>query len=112
MITALIAASGFFVGYIVSFCTRRKISGYTGWIAWIFSILITHVLLALVTNAVVIVTLVTVVASLGSTCRLGRWTMPIDVLSVTAVFVYFMSTHCSSPAMMPVRLGLCTWRGR
>src|SRR6266568_3070302 len=51
MIIALIASTGFLVGYIVYHLhAGEKSSGYTGLVAWIyFPILITHILLAFVT---------------------------------------------------------------
>ncbi len=62
MIIALIASTGFLVGYIVYHLhAGEKSSGYTGLVAWIyFPILITHILLAFVTLPLVIVTLVPV----------------------------------------------------
>jgi len=81
MIIALIASTGFLVGYIVYHVhVGEKSSGYTGLIAWIyFPLLITHVLLAFVTLPLVIVTLVPVfparwidIAGLGAgRCRSG-----------------------------------------
>ncbi len=51
MIVALIASTGFLVGYIVYHLhAGEKSSGYTGLIAWIyFPMLITHILLAYLT---------------------------------------------------------------
>src|SRR5207244_10782675 len=62
MIVALIASTGFLIGYIVYHVHEgEKSSGYTGLIAWIyFPILTTHILLAIVTLPLVIVTLVPV----------------------------------------------------
>jgi putative membrane protein len=101
MITALIASSGFLVGYIVYHVHEgEKSSGYRGLIAWIyFPILITHILLAFVTLPLVIVTLVPVFQRRWDRHRhLARWTMPIWLyVSVTGVFVYLMLYHWFPP---------------
>jgi len=101
MLIALIASSGFLVGYIVYHLhAGEKSSGYTGLIAWIyFPILITHILLAFVTLPLVIVTLVPVFQRRWDRHRrLGRWTMPIWLyVSITGVLVYFMLYHWFPP---------------
>jgi putative membrane protein len=94
MIVALIASTGFLIGYVVYHAKYGELSsGYTGLIAWIyFPLLITHVLLAFVTLPLVIVTLVPVFQRRWDRHRrIGRWTMPIWLyVSVTGVLVYLM----------------------
>jgi putative membrane protein len=101
MIAALIASTGFLVGYITYHLHEgEKSSGYTGLIAWIyFPILITHILLAFVTLPLVIVTLVPVFQRRWDKHRrLGRWTMPIWLyVSVTGVLVYMILYHWFPP---------------
>src|SRR3989449_4178210 len=101
MIIALIASTGFLIGYIVYHLhPGEKSSGYTGLIAWIYlPMLISHILLAFVTLPLVIVTLVPVFQRRWDRHRrIGRWTMPIWLyVSVTGVLVYFMLYHWFPP---------------
>jgi uncharacterized membrane protein YozB (DUF420 family) len=101
MILALVASTGFLIGYIVYHAhVGEKSSGYTGLIAWIyFPLLISHILLAFVTLPLVIVTLVPVFQRRWDRHRrLGRWTMPIWLyVSVTGVLVYLILYHWFPP---------------
>jgi uncharacterized membrane protein YozB (DUF420 family) len=116
MIIALIASTGFLVGYIVYHVhVGEKSSGYTGLIAWIyFPLLITHVLLAFVTLPLVIVTLVPVFRRRWDRHRrLGRWTMPIWLyVSVTGVLVYFILYHWFPPPNLALGQQLMFAQGR
>ena len=94
MITAILSSTLFLVGYVIYHSqVGEKSSGYTGWIAAIyFLILASHILLAFVTLPLVILTLIPVFRRRWDRHRLiARWTMPIWLyVSVTGVFVYFM----------------------
>jgi len=94
MIAALISSSFFLIGYIVYHASvGEKSSGYTGLIAWFyFPMLISHILLAVVTLPLVILTLVPVFQRRWEKHRLiAKWTMPIWLyVSVTGVLVYLM----------------------
>ena len=94
MITAVISSTFFLVGYVIYHIhVGEKSSGYTGWIAAIyFPILASHVLLAVATLPLVILTLVPVFRRRWDRHRrIARWTMPIWLyVSVTGVLVYLM----------------------
>jgi putative membrane protein len=94
MITAVVSSAFFLVGYITYHVhVGEKSSGYTGWIAAIyFPILASHVLLALVTLPLVILTLIPVFRRRWDRHRrIARWTIPIWLyVSVTGVLVYLM----------------------
>src|SRR6266511_5567270 len=101
MIVAVISSVFFLVGYITYHAhVGEKSSGYTGWIAAIyFPILASHVLLAVVTLPLVIMTLVQVFRRRWDRHRrIARWTVPIWLyVSVTCVFVYLMLYKCFPP---------------
>jgi putative membrane protein len=92
MITAVVSSTLFLVGYVVYHVhVGEKSSGYTGWIAAIyFPILASHVLLAIATLPLVILTLIPVFRRRWDRHRrIAQWTMPIWLyVSVTGVLVY------------------------
>jgi putative membrane protein len=94
MITAIISSACFLAGYIVYHASvGAKSSGYTGWIAAIyFPILASHVLLAVVTLPLVVLTLIQVFRRRWDRHRrIARWTVPIWLyVSVTGVLVYLI----------------------
>lgn len=94
MVTAIISSTLFLAGYVVYHAhVGEKSSGYTGWLAAIyFPILASHVLLAVVTLPLVIITLIPVFRRRWDRHRrIARWTMPIWLyVSVTGVLVYLM----------------------
>ncbi|MFN2474725.1 MAG: DUF420 domain-containing protein [Chthoniobacterales bacterium] len=102
MITALISSTGFLVGYLIYHANvGEKSSGYSGWTAAIyFPMLATHVLLAIATLPLVIITLVPVFRRRWDKHRrIARWTMPIWLyVSVTGVLVYLMLYRWFPPA--------------
>jgi putative membrane protein len=101
MIAAVVSSTGFLIGYVVYHIQfGEKSSGYTGWLAAVyFPILASHVLLAIVTLPLVILTLIAAFQRRWDRHRrLGRWTMPIWLyVSVTGVLVYMMLYHWFPP---------------
>ena len=103
MITALFSSTLFLVGYVVYHIqVGEKSSGYTGWIAAIyFPILASHILLAVITLPLVILTLIPVFRRRWDRHRrIARWTMPIWLyVSVTGVLVYLMLYQWFPPGL-------------
>lgn len=96
MITALTSSTAFLVGYLVYHAhVGEKSTHFTagGVVAAIyFTLLITHILLAMIILPLVIATLVPVFRRRWEKhTRIARWTMPIWLyVSVTGVIVYLM----------------------
>ena len=93
MITALLASSLFLIGYIIYHVNvGEKSSGYTGLTAWFyFPMLISHILLAVGTLPLVIMTVIPALRQrFDRHKKLARWTFPVWLyVSVTGVLVYF-----------------------
>jgi putative membrane protein len=96
MITAVVSSTFFLAGYIDYHAHVGEKSTHFaagGLVAWIyFPMLISHILLAMVTLPLVIVTLVQVFRRRWDRHRaIARWTLPIWLyVSVTGVLVYLM----------------------
>jgi uncharacterized membrane protein YozB (DUF420 family) len=107
MITAIVSSSFFLTGYLVYHLqVGEKSSGYTGLIAWFyFPMLISHILLAIITLPLVVLTVIPVFARRWERHRrIAKWTMPIWLyVSITGVLVYLMLYQWFPPASLALQ---------
>ena len=103
MITAVFSSAAFLVSYLIYHAhVGEKSTHFTagGIVRPIyFTILISHILLAIIILPLVIATLIPALRRRWEKhTRIARWTMPIWLyVSVTGVFVYFMLYHWFPP---------------
>jgi putative membrane protein len=94
MISALITSTAFLTCYLIYHFNVHSIKFTAGGLAsWIYySILLTHVVLAVVVLPMVIMTVIPALRQrFDRHRRMGRWTMPVWLyVSVTGVIVYMM----------------------
>ena len=97
MILALVVSAAFLTSYLIYHYHAGHVTfGGKGWIRPVyFSLLLSHILLAVVNLPMVIVTVIPAVRQrFDRHKRLARWTFPVWLyVSVTGVLVYLMCYH-------------------
>ena len=94
MVTALITSTAFLTCYLIYHVNVGSVKFTApGLVRWIYySILLTHVVLAIVIVPLIVMTVIPALRQrFDRHRRMGRWTMPLWLyVSVTGVIVYFM----------------------
>ena len=97
MVLALVVSAGFLTSYLIYHYHAGHVAfGGKGWVRPVyFSLLLSHILLAVVNLPMVILTVIPAARQrFDKHKRLARWTLPVWLyVSVTGVLVYLMCYH-------------------